>query len=290
MKGKRQLAGMLCLVALSGAQAVEHDPWEGFNRKVFRFNEEVDRWVAKPAAKAYRWLTPKFVDEGVSNFFSNAGEPVVALNNLLQGKWQQAGSDGARFLVNTTVGLVGLVDVASKLDLPKHEEDFGQTMAVWGSKSGPYLMLPFYGPSTVRDAFGRVVQWPLNARQLVEHDPTRWSLLAVDVVDTRADLLDAEKVLEGDRYFLLRELYLQRRDYLIHDGEGQEDDFSNSLSEEEEVPEESPVAAAVEPRTEPAGSDADAGGETSLPAEIAPPPVATPTEQTSPDMASDIGG
>lgn len=284
MKGKRLLAGMVLALALGGAQAVEHDPWEGFNRKVFRFNEEVDRWVAKPVAKTYRRVTPKFVDEGVTNFFSNAGEPLVALNNLLQGKWRQAGTDSARFLVNTTVGLVGLVDVATKLELPKHEEDFGQTMAVWGSKSGPYLMLPLYGPSTVRDAFGRVVQWPLGLRQRVEHDPTRWSLFAADAVDTRADLLDAEKVLEGDRYFLLRELYLQRRDYLIHDGEGQEDDFSDSLGDYEAVPEDAPAAAAVDSRTDPAGRDAEA------PAELAAPPVAVPTEQTSPDMAADIEG
>lgn len=278
MKGHRRLAGVVLILAMSGAQAVEHDPWEGFNRKVFRFNEELDRWVAKPVAKAYRWVTPKFVDEGVTNFFSNAGEPLIALNNLLQGKWRQAGTDGARFLVNTTVGLVGLVDVASKLDLPKHEEDFGQTMAVWGSKSGPYLMLPFYGPSTVRDAFGRVVQWPLSPRQLVEHDPTRWSVLAVDVVDTRADLLDAEKVLEGDRYLLLRELYLQRRDYLIHDGEGQQDDFTDSLTEEDEALEAAPTAATV------AGEDGDAAAAASAP------PVSAPAEQTSPDSVSDIGG
>ncbi|WP_444945672.1 VacJ family lipoprotein [Microbulbifer sp. VTAC004] len=196
------------------------DPWEGFNRAVFSFNDGADRYVLKPAAVSYRQITPIFVQHGVSNFFSNLGEVTNTFNGVLQGKWGQAGNDAGRLLINTTIGLAGLFDVAKHMGLEKGDgEDFGQTLAVWGVPSGPYLVLPLLGPSTVRDTPARVVDYYTNPLTYVEHDPTRYTLRATDIIQSRASLLQAESLLQGDRYVLLRDAYLQRRDFLIVDGE-----------------------------------------------------------------------
>ncbi|BBM00494.1 VacJ family lipoprotein [Microbulbifer sp. GL-2] len=196
------------------------DPWEGFNRAVFSFNDGADRYVLKPAAVSYRQITPIFMQHGVSNFFSNLGEVTNTFNGVLQGKWGQAGNDVGRLLINTTVGIAGLFDVAKHMGLEKGDgEDFGQTLAVWGVPSGPYLVLPLLGPSTVRDTPARVVDYYTNPLTYVEHDPTRYTLKATDIIQSRASLLRAESLLQGDRYVLLRDAYLQRRDFLIVDGE-----------------------------------------------------------------------
>ena len=215
----------------SAEEPEDRDPWEGFNRAMFRFNDTADRWFLKPAAVSYRQVTPMFMQTGISNFFSNLHEINNILNDVLQWKWGQAGNDTGRFLVNSTVGLVGLFDVAQHMGLERSDgEDFGQTLAVWGMSSGPYLVVPFLGPSTVRDAPAEVVQWYTNPLSYLDDNAVENTLKSVDVIQIRASLLQAETLLQGDRYVLMRDAYLQRREFLINDGE-QEDDFGGDLDE-----------------------------------------------------------
>ncbi len=204
------------------------DPLEPFNRGMQKFNDTMDDYVMKPVAKGYQWMTPAFVDQGITNFFSNMGDIAVTVNDLLQFKLKHSGQDAARFLVNTTVGVGGLVDVASKIGLEKHHEDFGQTLAVWGVPEGFYLVLPFMGPSTPRDAVGSVADGFMNPISYTVF-PARIALYGVKTIDMRADLLSASEILDEaalDRYEFIRNAYLQRREYLIYDGEPPiEDDF-----------------------------------------------------------------
>lgn len=215
----------------SAEEPEDRDPWEGFNRAMFRFNDTADRWFLKPAATSYRQITPIFMQTGVSNFFSNLYEVNNVFNDVLQWKWGQAGNDTGRFLINSTVGLVGLFDVARHMGLePSDGEDFGQTLAVWGVPSGPYLVLPMLGPSTVRDAPANVVEWYTNPLTYIDDESVEYTLKVVNIVQTRASLLQAEALLKGDRYVLMRDAYLQRRDFLINDGET-EDDFGGDMDE-----------------------------------------------------------
>lgn len=216
------LAG-LALLPLAG-QASEVDPWESFNRPVFVFNDTLDRWALKPLAQGYQKVTPQFLEDGVGNVFANLGEVGNFANNLLQGKFHDAGVDTARLLINTIAGVGGFFDVAQHAGLPRNDEDFGQTLGVWGLSSGPYLMLPLLGPSTPRDAGGRLVDSVHSFYGAIDHVPTRNVTRAVDVVDTRADLLAAERVISGDRYVFIRNAYLQSREFKVHDGQV-EDDF-----------------------------------------------------------------
>ncbi len=225
------------LAIVPGAQASEDDSWEGFNRRVFAFNEFVDRWLLKPVARGYVWITPRFVDDAVSNVFSNLGEVGNFTNNLLQGKVDAAATDVSRLLLNSTFGLAGLIDLATRAGVERSEEDFGQTLGTWKVASGPYLVLPFLGPSTVRDAFGRIPDHFLEPQTYIDHDRTRWSVSVTDLVDTRADLLDTERLIQGDRYTFIRDAYLQRRAYLLADGEV-EDDFTSDDFEDEEYEDE----------------------------------------------------
>lgn len=202
----------------------EQDPWEGFNRKVHTFNDVADRWVLKPVAKGYTKVTPDPVEQGVSNFFDNLLEVRNIFNDVLQWKWKQAGNDSGRLLINSTLGVAGIFDVARHLNLEKSEgEDFGQTLAVWGVDSGPYVVLPFLGPSNLRDTGGIPVDWVANPVSEIDHVPTRNTVRVVEFIDTRAGLLEAEAFISGDRYVFLREAYQQRRDYLINDGAVQDD-------------------------------------------------------------------
>lgn len=199
-------------------QKSAHDPFERVNRGIHYFNGGVDHWLLKPIAKAYRWVTPNFVENGVSNFFSNLGDPLVALNQLLQGKPGKAASDTGRFLVNSTLGIAGLFDVASSMGLSKHEEDFGQTFGVWGVPNGPYIVIPFLGPSTPRDGVGEVIGSYGFAPHYIDDISTRNITYALWIIDKRAQLLSAEGFLSGDHYLFMRDAYLQRRDYLTNDG------------------------------------------------------------------------
>lgn len=215
----------------SAEEPEDRDPWEGFNRAMFRFNDTADRWFLKPVAVSYRQITPIFMQTGVSNFFSNLHEINNVLNDVLQWKWGQAGNDTGRFLLNSTVGIGGLFDVAQHMGLERSDgEDFGQTLAVWGVSSGPYVVVPLLGPSTVRDFPGEVVEWYTNPITYVDENSVEYTVKMVDVIQTRASLLQAESLLQGDRYVLLRDAYLQRREFLINDGE-QEDDFGGDLDE-----------------------------------------------------------
>ncbi|KXU37051.1 hypothetical protein AXE65_04040 [Ventosimonas gracilis] len=224
---RRPLAQLLAWAALTlpvvAANASEDDPWERFNRPVFRFNHTVDTYALKPLAQGYQKVTPGFLRRGIHNMFLNLGEAVNLTNNLLQGKPRAAGIDTSRFLFNTTFGLLGFFDVGSKMGLPRSDEDFGQTLAVWGVGSGPYLLLPFLGPSTLRDAPAKLPDYFLTPGPYLEPE-TRFGLTTLNVIDTRVGLLSAEGMMEGDRYSFIRNVYLQNREYKIHDGEV-EDDF-----------------------------------------------------------------
>ncbi|HAD08918.1 MAG TPA: hypothetical protein DCF62_05515, partial [Porticoccaceae bacterium] len=171
---------------------------------------------------------PDVIERGVARMFGNLGEVLNVVNDVLQGKLGQAGNDGGRFIINSTVGLVGFFDVAQHWGLPKSDgEDFGQTFATWGMGQGPYLVLPFFGPSNLRDAPGRVFDSFLNPIAYVDHVPTRNELYGANVLSDRAELLEAEKLIRGDKYSFIRDVYLQRRDYLINDGQV-EDDFGGA--------------------------------------------------------------
>ena len=197
-----------------------HDPWEGFNRRVFQFNDGLDTYLLKPVAKGYKAVAPEPVERGVTNFFNNLSEVGNVVNDVLQGKFNQAANDSGRFLINSTVGVAGLFDVAKGMGLERNDgEDFGQTLSAWGSGQGPFVMLPFFGPSTLRDVVGMPVNSYTNPVTHVDHVPTRNTLLGTDIIETRAGLLDVETLLTGDRYIIMRDAYLQRRDYLINDGE-----------------------------------------------------------------------
>lgn len=222
----------ICLsVLLTGcASTPEHgektaDPWEKVNRPIFVFNDRLDAWVAKPIAKGYVAIAPNFVEVGVDNFFDNVMEVSNVVNSLLQAKWSRAGYDSSRFVLNTLGGLGGLVDVAAEAGLPQNpREDFGQTLRTWGVPQGPYLVLPFLGPSTVTDAVGRVVDLGLTPTNYIKSDPLVYGVTILDYTNTRAGLLDVEELVSGDKYTFFREAYLQNRIYLLNDGVV-EDDF-----------------------------------------------------------------
>ncbi|QTS84738.1 MULTISPECIES: VacJ family lipoprotein [Pseudomonas] len=217
------LVGLSCLPVLSQA-ASEDDPWEGFNRAMFSFNDTLDTYALKPVAQGYQAVTPQFLEDGVHNVFGNIGDVGNLANNLLQGKFHDAGVDTGRLLFNTTFGLLGFFDVAKHMGLQKNDEDFGQTLGAWGVGSGPYLVIPFLGPSTVRDATGRVPDSFLTPYPYMDHVPTRNVSRGVEVIDTRASLLQAERLVSGDKYIFIRNAYLQSREFKVKDGEV-EDDF-----------------------------------------------------------------
>lgn len=200
----------------------DRDPLEGANRAIYKFNDGFDKVILKPVATGYNKITPRPVDKGISNFFGNLEDVVTTINNLLQFKLKRSGSDAVRVIVNSTIGLLGFLDVASSMGFDKHNEDFGQTLGYWGVGNGPYLVLPFLGPSTLRDTAGLVVDsLAFDPIYWVDHVPTRNSLIAVKTVDTRADLLGASKVLEEaapDKYDFHKESYFQKREYDINDG------------------------------------------------------------------------
>ncbi|MCA1790666.1 MAG: VacJ family lipoprotein [Thioalkalivibrio sp.] len=233
-----RLLAALLLAGLAGCASVptedRHpaDPFERYNRSVFAFNDGLDRAILKPTAEAYSEL-PQPLRTGVGNFFSNLDDFRVAFNNVLQGKFHDAASDTSRILFNTSFGLFGLIDVASPMGLAKNNEDFGQTLGRWGVPAGPYVQIPFWGPSTARDAPALAVDFythPRNysfsagGRELRDY----WgALLVLDVVHSRAGLLSTEAVLASlseDRYVALRDLWLQRREFLVRDGEPANDE------------------------------------------------------------------
>ena len=229
------LAGILTLMVVAPVAAQEEDydqqwhnpdPWEPVNRAVFRFNDTLDTYALKPVAKGYDRVMPQFLNDGISNVFNNLGEPKNLVNNVLQGKIDDAGVDLARFLMNTTVGVVGIFDVATRMGLQRNDDDFGQTLGAWGVKSGPYVMLPLLGPSTVRDTGGFAIEGlaDYSYRGQMDHVPSRNTAIGVDIVDTRAGLLSQERLIRGDKYRFIRNAWLQNREFKVMDGQV-EDEF-----------------------------------------------------------------
>lgn len=229
------------------------DPLERMNRHVFEFNDRVDRAVLKPVAQGYVAVVPEPVRGCVSNFFANLGDVSNAVNNLLQGKPVEAVSDICRIAINTTIGVLGCFDVASKMGLEKHNEDFGQTLGRWGLGSGAYLVLPLLGPSSVRDAVGRVPDAYVDpARAAGENVRARNTLFALETVDLRARLLDAGRLLDAaalDKYRFTRDAYLQRRRNLVYDGNPPRDEDDDEPVKARPVERTAPAdGASAEPR------------------------------------------
>ena len=214
---------LLVMLSLLGgcATTTPRDPLEPMNRAIYSFNDGVDTAIFKPLAEGYRAVLPGVVRTGISNFFANINDVLIALNNLLQGKLINAISDVGRVVVNTTIGVLGLVDFATEFGLEKHNEDFGQTLGYWGIGDGAYLVIPLLGPSNVRDAVGKVVDFKTDPITYVNHMRTRNVLWGVRMISNRTDLLDTSKILDTaalDPYEFLRDAYQQRRRNLVHDG------------------------------------------------------------------------
>lgn len=211
------------------------DPWEGWNRKVQKFNDNLDEYAMKPVARGYRWVMPTFADQGVTNFFSNIDDIGVTINDFLQGKFGQAGLDASRFLLNSTIGLAGFIDVADWVELEKHNEDFGQTLGVWGVPMGPYLVLPFFGPSSPRGVGGLMGDAAMNPISYLGVGIST-GLFALNAIDMRADYLNMGKIATEaaiDRYSFFRDAYLSRRRYLVDDGKVEDQDFFDEDFDEE---------------------------------------------------------
>jgi phospholipid-binding lipoprotein MlaA len=214
------------------------DPWEGFNRGVHAFNTDFDNKLFKPLAEQYVRTVPQPARTGVSNFFSNLGDIVVLTNDLLQLKFHQAASDFLRLLWNTTAGIGGLIDVATPMGLPKHKEDFGQTLGYWGVGPGPYLVLPFLGPSSLRDGAGLAVDYfQVNPIHDIKDEGTRYAVLGLELLNTRANLLHTTRLLEQgalDPYLFMRDAYLQMRENLVYDGNPPPPEFDFDLFDDDE--------------------------------------------------------
>lgn len=221
----RRFLGLMLLTALVGCATTggnPRDPFEGYNRAMFGFNDGLDKVVFKPVATGYKTVMPEIARTGVTNFFSNLSDIWIGVNNVLQGKVEAGAGDFVRFLVNSTVGVVGLFDVASKTGLEKHNEDFGQTLGRWGVGSGPYVVLPILGPSDVRDGLSTLlVDWRGYPIWYINDVAVRNSLIVFRFIDARANLLDISQLAEEaalDHYAYVRDAYLQRRRSLIYDG------------------------------------------------------------------------
>ena len=204
----------------------EVDPFQNLNEKTHNLNQSLDKSIATPIAKAYRKVTPDFLEVGVTNFTDNIEDINIALNNLLQAKIKDGLSDILRFTINSTIGLAGFFDIASSMGFQKHSEDFGQTLAVWGVSDGPYIVLPILGPSSLRDTLARIPEAFMTPLLLIDHDRTGYELTAIDLLDKRARYLGLESIVVGDEYLFYRDAYFQSREFDINDGLI-EDDFDD---------------------------------------------------------------
>lgn len=240
--GNKYLPVLLALPLLSacaGSRVAEEphprDPWEGYNRAMYSFNRTLDKAVLRPVARGYDWLTPEPLQDGIGNAFTNLHYPVVILNLALQGRPADSGVALGRFVVNSTLGIAGVFDVATRLEIPEFDEDFGQTLAVWGWRDSRYLMLPLLGPSTLRDGPALGADWATDVAWNWARDEAGYGLVAVEVVDTRAGLLDREDDLEEsyDEYLFVRDAWLQHRDFLIDNGESELPDYEGFLEDGE---------------------------------------------------------
>lgn len=221
----RLVMAFALLVSLAPNVIAAEDPFESVNRAVFSFNDAADRWVVRPVAKGYDSITPTPVRLGVNNFFNNVLDANAGLNALLQGRVEFGVDNLSRFAVNTTLGLLGLFDVASGMGIPRYQTDFGHTLAIWGTPQGPYLVLPLLGPRTARSGVGTVVDGYATPLTGIDSSNAEWGLRTLQIVDLRAGLLGADRLLSGDRYIFFRDAYLQQRAVLTQDGQAV-DDFS----------------------------------------------------------------
>jgi len=222
--------------SIPAEQRVDSDPWESLNRPLYGFNTGFDNVLTKPIAKGYRAVLPGFARKGVSNFFRNLSTPRSAINNFLQGKPKRGISEVGRFLLNSSFGIGGLIDLASMSDMEEYREDFGQTAAVWGVPDGPFVMLPFLGPHTLRDAIMLPINIVVDPLYHYDNSSVRTKLYVVGLIDIRYRLLTADRLLEGskDRYLTVRESYLQNREYEVYDGDPPvDDDFFDEFLEEQ---------------------------------------------------------
>ena len=230
-------ACLMLLTACAGTQSRNtdpvRDPWEGYNRKIHAFNMGVDKAVLRPIARGYDRITPDPIQRGIGNFFRNLNYPVTGLNQLFQGKFSEFGESTERFLANTIFGLLGFVDIASKAGLPQHDEDFGQTMAVWGWEDSRYFILPFLGPRTVRDTLGRSFYGYAHPISYLAREESIYWPFAADIIQIRAALLPQDQAIQEayDPYVFIRDAWLQRREYLIYDGNPPEPDYDAYLEE-----------------------------------------------------------
>jgi len=230
-KAFHRMALLVALLLLQACATVSspdrRDPLESMNRSVFEFNDTLDRVLMKPVATVYRDVTPSWIRKGVTNFFNNLEDVWSIVNNALQLRGQDTGDSIARVMVNSTVGLLGLVDVASDLNVERHSANFGLTLGRWGMQSGPYLVLPLLGPSTLRDTAALSVDWQGNVLNTVDDSATRNGLTATNIVNLRATYLSAGSIVDGaalDKYSFMREAYLQRRRSQVFDGDPPEEE------------------------------------------------------------------
>jgi phospholipid-binding lipoprotein MlaA len=233
--------------AATPGRTTSDDRWEGLNRGVYKFNDAVDRAALKPVAKGYRKITPRWMRVGIGNFLGNLEYPATAVNQFLQGKPKMGLRDTGRFLLNSTLGVAGLFDVATSIGLEANDEDLGQTLAVWGVGSGPYLTLPFFGPSTLRDAPARIADFVFDPFSYT--DPpweAVWGVRALDVVHSRAELLTLDPTLQRtyDPYAFIRDSWLQQREFAIFDGNPPPE----TLEDFEDEPAEAEPEATTDPK------------------------------------------
>jgi len=233
-------AAVLCCLALAGCATgkvtltdPERDPWEGYNRKIHAFNQGFDKALFRPVAKGYDFIMPDAPQRGVRNFFRNLGYPVTLLNALAQGNFDRAHTATERFLMNTTVGLLGFFDVATKAGLPYYDEDFGQTLAVWGWRDSRYLVMPMFGPYTARDLLGRSFYGFFHPISYAIREHNNYWPLVGDLISLRAELLPLQADLDAaeDPYLLIRDVYLQRREFEIYNGDPPAPDYDALLEE-----------------------------------------------------------
>ena len=223
MKALPAIALMLSAAAapVPSAAQPKNDPLEGYNRAMFAFNDAIDSAVVAPLARGYQAVVPELARNGVTNFFANFGDGWSAVNQLLQGKGEAAATMTMRVATNTLFGIGGLFDVASDLGMERQSEDFGQTLGRWGLPAGAYFVWPLLGPSTIRDSLGRPLDMAWSTSRLIDHERTAYSLTALSLLDSRANLLGASRVLDGialDKYTFVRDAYIARRRSLVYDG------------------------------------------------------------------------
>ena len=215
---------------------INEDPFENINRVVFVMFDEIDVAVIKPTAEVYRDYTPNFIKRSISNFFNNLSEIDTIANQLLQGKFELALQDTVRFCINTTFGIGGIFDLATNVGLERHDEDFGQTLGYWGVNNGPYVFVPFVGPSTLRDLVGYPASWYLSGNFAIDETDMKVVFTTLDVIETRERLLAAENLIVGDKYEFVKDVYMQSRNDLVQDGEVIDEfliDFEAELFEED---------------------------------------------------------